>query len=162
MACLSVTKYFRCEKYAFDAKLIVLNKKHPCIINIIIIVFHLSSDIFTVCFVIYFLDGLIPCLPYPLFSSALSYIWYPTAESHCYLFSFLQAYEKCFQNLHYVERYEEHTIAHAIQTAYKKTKVKLRFIWFLHKVWMDVGYWVQTPLHTLSPEAQDFQLLSSK
>lgn len=37
-----------------------------------------------------------------------------------------QAYEKCFQNLHYVERHEEHTIAHAIQTSYKKTKV---FIW---------------------------------
>lgn len=34
-----------------------------------------------------------------------------------------QAYEKCFQNLHYVERYEEHTIAHAVQTTYKKTKV---------------------------------------
>ncbi|KAL5100998.1 hypothetical protein RYX36_005325 [Vicia faba] len=25
-----------------------------------------------------------------------------------------KAYEKCFQNLHYVERHEEHTIAHAI------------------------------------------------
>ncbi|KAK6156443.1 hypothetical protein DH2020_010691 [Rehmannia glutinosa] len=37
----------------------------------------------------------------------------------------LQAYEKCFQNLHYVERHEEHTIAHAIQTSYKKTKVYL-------------------------------------
>src|SRR3989440_5218074 len=34
-----------------------------------------------------------------------------------------QAYEKCFQNLHYIERHEEHTIAHAIQTSYKKTKV---------------------------------------
>ncbi|KAF3455450.1 hypothetical protein FNV43_RR00077 [Rhamnella rubrinervis] len=34
-----------------------------------------------------------------------------------------QAYEKCFQNLHYVERREEHTMAHALQTAYKKTKV---------------------------------------
>ncbi|XP_042494201.1 uncharacterized protein LOC122073645 [Macadamia integrifolia] len=36
-----------------------------------------------------------------------------------------KAYEKCFQNLHYVERYEEHTIAHAIQTNYKKTKIYL-------------------------------------
>ncbi|KAI3459104.1 hypothetical protein Pfo_015767 [Paulownia fortunei] len=36
-----------------------------------------------------------------------------------------KAYEKCFQNLHYVERHEEHTIAHAIQTSYKKTKVYL-------------------------------------
>ncbi|GMP95206.1 hypothetical protein CsSME_00044337 [Camellia sinensis var. sinensis] len=34
-----------------------------------------------------------------------------------------KAYEKCFQNLHYVERHEEHTIAHAVQTSYKKTKV---------------------------------------
>jgi len=39
------------------------------------------------------------------------------------LFEYNQAYEKCFQNLHYVERHEEHTIAHAIQTSYKKTKV---------------------------------------
>ncbi|KAJ4843260.1 hypothetical protein Tsubulata_009863 [Turnera subulata] len=36
-----------------------------------------------------------------------------------------KAYEKCFQNLHYIERHENHTIAHAIQTAYKKTKVYL-------------------------------------
>ncbi|KAL8052296.1 hypothetical protein ABFX02_06G201812 [Erythranthe guttata] len=36
-----------------------------------------------------------------------------------------KAYAKCFQNLHYVERHEEHTIAHAIQTSYKKTKVYL-------------------------------------
>lgn len=35
----------------------------------------------------------------------------------------VQAYEKCFQNLHYVERHEEHTISHAVQTNYKKTKV---------------------------------------
>ncbi|KAF5795837.1 putative ribosomal protein S5 [Helianthus annuus] len=36
-----------------------------------------------------------------------------------------KAHEKCFQNLHYVERHEDHTIAHAIQTSYKKTKVYL-------------------------------------
>lgn len=36
-----------------------------------------------------------------------------------------KAYVKCFQNLHYVERHEEHTIAHAVQTTYKKTKVYL-------------------------------------
>ncbi|PWZ20969.1 30S ribosomal protein S5 [Zea mays] len=34
-----------------------------------------------------------------------------------------RAYEKCFQNLHYMERYEDHTIAHAIQAKYEKTKV---------------------------------------
>ncbi|GJN18741.1 hypothetical protein PR202_gb05937 [Eleusine coracana subsp. coracana] len=33
-----------------------------------------------------------------------------------------RAYEKCFQNLHYMERYEDHTIAHAIQAKYEKTK----------------------------------------
>ncbi|KAJ6831555.1 uncharacterized protein M6B38_348190 [Iris pallida] len=36
-----------------------------------------------------------------------------------------RAYEKCFQNLHYVERYEDHTIAHAIHTKYEKTKLYL-------------------------------------
>eukprot|EP01018_Ginkgo_biloba_P016760 Gb_41243 [translate_table: standard] len=36
-----------------------------------------------------------------------------------------RAYEKSFQNLHYIERYEEHTIAHAIQTKFKKTKIYL-------------------------------------
>ncbi|CAK7333759.1 unnamed protein product [Dovyalis caffra] len=35
------------------------------------------------------------------------------------------AHEKCFQNLHYVERHEEHTVAHAVKTEYKKTKVYL-------------------------------------
>nr|CAD1835782.1 unnamed protein product [Ananas comosus var. bracteatus] len=34
-----------------------------------------------------------------------------------------RAYEKCFQNLHYIERYEDHTIAHAIHTKYEKTKI---------------------------------------
>uniref|UniRef100_A0A6N2LWL4 S5 DRBM domain-containing protein n=2 Tax=Salix TaxID=40685 RepID=A0A6N2LWL4_SALVM len=36
-----------------------------------------------------------------------------------------KAREKCFQNLHYVERHEEHTIANAVQTQYKKTKLYL-------------------------------------
>ncbi|XP_071722062.1 uncharacterized protein [Rutidosis leptorrhynchoides] len=36
-----------------------------------------------------------------------------------------KAYEKCFQNLHYVERHEDHTIAHAVQSSFKKTKVYL-------------------------------------
>ncbi|KAG0491948.1 hypothetical protein HPP92_005346 [Vanilla planifolia] len=36
-----------------------------------------------------------------------------------------RAYEKCFQNLHYVERYEGHTIAHAIQSKYERTKIYL-------------------------------------
>ncbi|XP_020094015.1 uncharacterized protein LOC109714031 [Ananas comosus] len=36
-----------------------------------------------------------------------------------------RAYEKCFQNLHYIERYEDHTIAHAIHTKYEKTKIYL-------------------------------------
>lgn len=36
-----------------------------------------------------------------------------------------RAYEKCFQDLHYMERYENHTIAHAIQAKYEKTKIYL-------------------------------------
>nr|XP_043608307.1 probable 37S ribosomal protein S5, mitochondrial [Erigeron canadensis] len=36
-----------------------------------------------------------------------------------------KAQVKCFQNLHYVERHEDHTIAHAIQASYEKTKVYL-------------------------------------
>lgn len=36
-----------------------------------------------------------------------------------------RAYEKCFQNLHYMERYKDHTIAHAIQAKYEKTKIYL-------------------------------------
>jgi hypothetical protein len=58
------------------------------------------------------------------FAGALSYV---TDMMFLYVlsdwFKNNQAYEKCFQNLHYVERHEEHTIAHAIQTTYKKTKV---------------------------------------
>ncbi|KAM0002870.1 putative ribosomal protein S5 [Helianthus debilis subsp. tardiflorus] len=42
-----------------------------------------------------------------------------------YFFVLRQAHEECFQNLHYVERHEDHTIAHAIQASYKKTKVYL-------------------------------------
>lgn len=41
-----------------------------------------------------------------------------------------QAHEKCFQNLHYIERHEEHTIAHAVQTSYKKTKVSNHSAYF--------------------------------
>uniref|UniRef100_J3L8Q9 S5 DRBM domain-containing protein n=1 Tax=Oryza brachyantha TaxID=4533 RepID=J3L8Q9_ORYBR len=36
-----------------------------------------------------------------------------------------RAYEKCFQDLHYMERYKDHTIAHAIQAKYEKTKIYL-------------------------------------
>lgn len=56
-----------------------------------------------------------------------------------------KAYEKCFQNLHYVERHEEHTIAHAIQTSYKKTKV---YLWPAPTATgMKAGRTVQTILH---------------
>ncbi|MED6168008.1 hypothetical protein PIB30_008028 [Stylosanthes scabra] len=56
-----------------------------------------------------------------------------------------KAYEKCFQNLHYVERHEEHTIAHAIQTSYKKTKV---YLWPASTTTgMKAGRIVQTILH---------------
>ncbi|OAY44544.1 uncharacterized protein LOC110621126 [Manihot esculenta] len=56
-----------------------------------------------------------------------------------------KAYEKCFQNLHYVERHEEHTIAHAIQTEYKKTKV---YLWPAStRTGMKAGRIVQTVLN---------------
>lgn len=64
------------------------------------------------------------CMRKCAFADALSYV---TDMMFLYVlsdwFKNNQAYEKCFQNLHYVERHEEHTIAHAIQTTYKKTKV---------------------------------------
>ncbi|KAK3020326.1 hypothetical protein RJ639_046538 [Escallonia herrerae] len=56
-----------------------------------------------------------------------------------------KAYEKCFQNLHYVERHEEHTIAHAVQTTYKKTKV---YLWPAKtQTGMKAGRTVQTILN---------------
>uniref|UniRef100_A0A5B7C1C9 S5 DRBM domain-containing protein n=1 Tax=Davidia involucrata TaxID=16924 RepID=A0A5B7C1C9_DAVIN len=56
-----------------------------------------------------------------------------------------KAYEKCFQNLHYVERHEEHTIAHAVQTSYKKTKV---YLWPAStRTGMKAGRTVQTILN---------------
>ncbi|XP_057457614.1 uncharacterized protein LOC130748409 [Lotus japonicus] len=56
-----------------------------------------------------------------------------------------KAYEKCFQNLHFVERHEEHTIAHAIQTSFKKTKV---YLWPAPTATgMKAGRIVQTILH---------------
>ncbi|KAI9075773.1 hypothetical protein K1719_042259 [Acacia pycnantha] len=48
-------------------------------------------------------------------------------------------------NLHYVERHEEHTIAHAVQTNYKKTKV---YLWPAPtRTSMKAGRIVQTILH---------------
>ncbi|KAL9271978.1 Small ribosomal subunit protein uS5-like protein [Drosera capensis] len=56
-----------------------------------------------------------------------------------------KAYEKCFQNLHHVDRYEEHTIAHAVQTTYKKTKV---YLWPAPtQTGMKAGRTVQTILN---------------
>ncbi|CAL1375803.1 unnamed protein product [Linum trigynum] len=56
-----------------------------------------------------------------------------------------KAYEKCFQNLHYIERHEEHTIAHTIQTEYKKTKV---YLWPAPtRTGMKAGKTVQTILN---------------
>ncbi|XP_077227685.1 ribosomal protein S5 family protein [Tasmannia lanceolata] len=56
-----------------------------------------------------------------------------------------KAYEKCFQNLHYVERHEEHTIAHAIQTKYKQTKV---YLWPAStRTGMKASRTVETVLH---------------
>ncbi|RAL41930.1 hypothetical protein DM860_009112 [Cuscuta australis] len=56
-----------------------------------------------------------------------------------------KAYEKCFQNLHYIERHEEHTIAHAVQTNYKNTKV---YLWPAPtQTGMKAGRTVQTILN---------------
>ncbi|XP_022744525.1 uncharacterized protein LOC111295335 [Durio zibethinus] len=52
-------------------------------------------------------------------------VGYAKAKAPAVPIALQKAYEKCFQNLHYIERHEEHTIAHAIQTSYKKTKVYL-------------------------------------
>ncbi|CAN8238056.1 unnamed protein product [Cochlearia groenlandica] len=52
-------------------------------------------------------------------------IGYAKAKAETGQSAMQKAYEKCFQNLHYVERHEEHTIAHAIVTSYKKTKLYL-------------------------------------
>ncbi|XP_051120141.1 uncharacterized protein LOC127243938 [Andrographis paniculata] len=56
-----------------------------------------------------------------------------------------KAHEKCFQNLHYIERHEEHTIGHAIHTTYKKTKV---YLWPAQtQRGMKAGKTVQTILY---------------
>ncbi|KAK9914741.1 hypothetical protein M0R45_038499 [Rubus argutus] len=49
-------------------------------------------------------------------------VGYAKAKGPAVPIALQKAYEKCFQNLHYVERHEEHTIAHAIQTTYKKQR----------------------------------------
>ncbi|KAE8733688.1 Pentatricopeptide repeat-containing protein, putative isoform 1 [Hibiscus syriacus] len=52
-------------------------------------------------------------------------VGYAKAKADAVPIAVQRAHEKCFQNLHYIERHEEHTIAHAIQASYKKTKVYL-------------------------------------
>lgn len=52
-------------------------------------------------------------------------IGYAKAKATAVPVALQKAHEKCFQNLHYVERHEDHTIAHAVQTSYKKTKLYL-------------------------------------
>ncbi|KAK9142405.1 hypothetical protein Syun_011805 [Stephania yunnanensis] len=74
-----------------------------------------------------------------------------------------KAYEKCFQNLHYVERYEEHTIAHAVQTQYEKTKI---YLWPAPtQTGMKAGKTVQTILNLVGlknvKSKFDFALLAS-
>ncbi|KNA22083.1 hypothetical protein SOVF_037280 [Spinacia oleracea] len=52
-------------------------------------------------------------------------VGYAKAKGPAIPIALQKAYEKCFQNLHYIDRYEDHTISHAVQTTYKKTKVYL-------------------------------------
>ncbi|XVF56660.1 hypothetical protein PTKIN_Ptkin06aG0138200 [Pterospermum kingtungense] len=72
-------------------------------------------------------------------------VGYAKAKGPAVPIALQKAYEKCFQNLHYIERHEEHTIAHAIQTSYKKTKV---YLWPASTATgMKAGRTVQTILH---------------
>ncbi|PQM39497.1 uncharacterized protein Pyn_25383 [Prunus yedoensis var. nudiflora] len=72
-------------------------------------------------------------------------VGYAKAKGPAVPIALQKAYEKCFQNLHYVERHEEHTIAHAIQTTYKKTKV---YLWPAStRTGMKAGRTVQTILN---------------
>lgn len=72
-------------------------------------------------------------------------VGYAKAKGPAVPIALQKAYEKCFQNLHYVERHEEHTIAHAIQTEYKKTKV---YLWPASTTTgMKAGKTVQTVLN---------------
>ncbi|KAF3432630.1 hypothetical protein FNV43_RR23732 [Rhamnella rubrinervis] len=72
-------------------------------------------------------------------------VGYAKAKGPAVPIALQKAYEKCFQNLHYVERHEEHTIAHAIRTAYKKTKV---YLWPAStRTGMKAGRTVQTILN---------------
>ncbi|KAL5545694.1 hypothetical protein UlMin_005381 [Ulmus minor] len=72
-------------------------------------------------------------------------VGYAKAKGPAMPIALQKAYEKCFQNLHYVERHEEHTIAHAIHTTYKKTKVNL---WPAPtRTGMKAGKTVETILH---------------
>ncbi|TXG57163.1 hypothetical protein EZV62_018476 [Acer yangbiense] len=72
-------------------------------------------------------------------------VGYAKAKGPAVPIALQKAYEKCFQNLHYVERHEEHTIAHAVQTAFKKTKV---YLWPAPtRTGMKAGRTVQTILY---------------
>ncbi|KAL2323006.1 hypothetical protein Fmac_027385 [Flemingia macrophylla] len=85
--------------------------------------------------------------------SALS-IFHPDANPA------LRAYEKCFQNLHYVERHEEHTIAHAVQTSYKKTKV---YLWPARTTTgMKVGRTVESILHLVGLKNVKSKVIGSR
>ncbi|KAK1266603.1 hypothetical protein QJS04_geneDACA000164 [Acorus gramineus] len=56
-----------------------------------------------------------------------------------------KAHIKCFQNLHYIERHEEHTISHAVQAKYEQTKV---YLWpGRTRTGMKAGKTVETVLH---------------
>ncbi|KAK9142400.1 hypothetical protein Syun_011800 [Stephania yunnanensis] len=71
-----------------------------------------------------------------------------------------KAYEKCFQNLHYVERYEEHTIAHAVQTQYEKTKI---YLWPAPtQTGMKAGKTVQTILNLVGLKNVKSKVIGSR
>ncbi|KAK9747782.1 hypothetical protein RND81_02G014600 [Saponaria officinalis] len=72
-------------------------------------------------------------------------VGYAKAKGPAIPIALQKAYEKCFQNLHYIDRYEDHTIAHAVHTTFKKTKV---YLWPARTTTgMKAGKTVQTILH---------------
>lgn len=72
-------------------------------------------------------------------------IGYAKAKGPAVPIALQKAYEKCFHNLHYIDRYEDHTIAHAMQTTYKKTKI---YLWPARTTTgMKAGRTVQTILN---------------
>uniref|UniRef100_A0A2P2JGB0 30S ribosomal protein S5 n=2 Tax=Rhizophora mucronata TaxID=61149 RepID=A0A2P2JGB0_RHIMU len=72
-------------------------------------------------------------------------VGFAKAKGSSFTVALQKAHEKCFHDLHYIERHENHTIAHAVQTTYKKTKL---YLWPAStRTGMKAGRVVQTILN---------------